>query len=144
MAATYKIRLTPTVGRVRPDQKALHAWMREGGGPIQRDMERRGTNTIMAWRADVPPGLLNQTFRVQPGTSQGWGVTCLAGVGQRTHYLGYYHDGTRPHIIAARPTRKNPHLRFIQNGRVRFAKKVRHPGFRGNPFIERNLAVALR
>lgn len=143
--AGFRVRTTVNAGRVRPDRAKMHAFLRDGGGPIQRDMERRGTNMVQAWRRDVPSGgMLQQTLRQQPGTRNGWGVTCIAGVEGRTPYLGYYHDGTRPHIIRAKPNRKNAHLRFVQGGAVRFAKQVRHPGYRGNPFIDRNLRVALQ
>ncbi|MEV1294436.1 hypothetical protein [Pseudonocardia sp. NPDC049635] len=143
--ATYRVKVGTHVGRVRPDRAKLHAYLRAGGGPVQRDMERRGTNTIQAWRRDVPTGgQLQQTLRQQPGTRTGPGVTCIAGVQGRTNYLGFYHDGTRPHVILPKQNRRNPHLRFVKNGRVVFSKRVRHPGFRGNPFIDRNLHVALR
>lgn len=143
--AGFKVKVNAHSGRVRPDRTKMHAFLRDGGGPIQRDMERRGTNVVQAWRGDVPSGgMLQQTLRQQPGTRSGPGVTCIAGVEGRTKYLGYYHDGTRPHIIQAKKNRPNAHLRFVQNGRVRFAKRVHHPGFKGNPFIDRNLHVALR
>lgn len=41
-------------------------------------------------------------------------------------------DGTRAHIIEVR---RKKALRFVQNGVVRFAKSVRHPGTKPDPFL---------
>lgn len=45
----------------------------------------------------------------------------------------YMNDGTRPHIIAAR---RKKALRFVQGGAVRFAKSVKHPGTKADPYLE--------
>lgn len=37
----------------------------------------------------------------------------------------FLNDGTRPHVIAAKGS---GFLRFVQNGSVRFARRVQHPG----------------
>lgn len=44
--------------------------------------------------------------------------------------------GTRPHIIV--PRRKKA-LRWADNSRFIFAKKVHHPGTKGDPFLEKAL-----
>lgn len=61
-----------------------------------------------------------------------------------SHWLEY---GTKPHTIAARRAKM---LRFVQNGAVRFAYSVHHPGTAERPFMqqardegERDLAYAL-
>lgn len=47
-----------------------------------------------------------------------------------------HHDGTRPHAI--RPKRARV-LRFVQNGRVRYAQRVWHPGTAANRYLTDNL-----
>lgn len=42
--------------------------------------------------------------------------------------------GTKPHIIRAKRAKA---LRFEQNGTVRFAKWVKHPGTKPRPFMQR-------
>ena len=46
------------------------------------------------------------------------------------------HQGTRPHIIL--PVRASV-LRFEIGGKVIFARKVRHPGTRPNPYVKRTV-----
>lgn len=52
-------------------------------------------------------------------------------------YAMSVHEGARSHII--RPRDPNGILRFRQNGRIRYAKMVRHPGQRANPWLYRAL-----
>jgi len=47
-------------------------------------------------------------------------------------YARAVHDGTGPHIIRARNRRA---LRFQLDGRVVYARWVRHPGTRARPFL---------
>lgn len=52
-----------------------------------------------------------------------------------THPYGLYvHEGTSPYII--KPRRKKV-LCFYTNGKWVFAKRVRHPGIKANPYMER-------
>ncbi|MDH6489676.1 hypothetical protein [Streptomyces sp. SAI-127] len=54
-------------------------------------------------------------------------------------------DGTRPHIIRPRRAKGRNNrpaaLRFEVGGDVVFAKLVRHPGTRPNPFLQRALRL---
>lgn len=45
----------------------------------------------------------------------------------------FVHQGTRPHIIE--PVRAKA-LRFEQDGAIRFAQRVQHPGTKADPFID--------
>jgi hypothetical protein len=45
----------------------------------------------------------------------------------------FLESGTKPHIIAARNAKM---LRFVQNGVVRFAKRVQHPGTKALGFMQ--------
>jgi hypothetical protein len=55
-------------------------------------------------------------------------------------YASFYHDGTRPHVIAARPGKK---LRFVRRGNVVYARAVNHPGARGRYNLSRAMRVVL-
>jgi hypothetical protein len=55
-----------------------------------------------------------------------WEINVYAGHGAHVEY------GTGPHII--RP-RKGKYLRFVVNGKVVFAKIVRHPGTAAQPYL---------
>lgn len=54
-------------------------------------------------------------------------------------YAYYVHWGTRPHVI--RPKNKKA-LRWPAGGKFRFAKKVHHPGYKGDPWLVRAAAQA--
>ena len=52
-------------------------------------------------------------------------------------YGPFVHQGTKPHIIEARIAKA---LRwFDADGRIHFAKRVHHPGYKGDPFLFRAL-----
>ena len=64
-----------------------------------------------------------------------WHQVVSAGTsGASTGYAEYVEDGTRPHIIRAKNVR---YLRFVQDGVVRFATQVHHPGTPGTPITGR-------
>lgn len=50
------------------------------------------------------------------------------------------HNGSRRHFI--RPRNPRGFLRFEQNGRIRYAKIVNHPGYKGDPFLTKALRDA--
>lgn len=50
----------------------------------------------------------------------------------RAPYASFVHNGTAPHIIVPR---RRQVLRFVQNGAVRFAPFVQHPGTRRRPYM---------
>lgn len=49
------------------------------------------------------------------------------------------HNGSRAHLIRPRRAR---YLRFQIGGRVVYTKLVRHPGYRGNPFLRDALILS--
>lgn len=46
----------------------------------------------------------------------------------------FVHEPTRPHLITPRRAKA---LHFFHNGQEVFAKSVNHPGYEGDPFMER-------
>ena len=55
-------------------------------------------------------------------------------------YGRFVNDGTAPHIIYPRNAR---FLRFEIQGKVIYAKRVRHPGFIGRKFVELTLSESM-
>lgn len=55
-------------------------------------------------------------------------------------YGRYVNDGTQPHMIFPKNGR---YLRFEIQGRVIYAKRVRHPGFTGRRFVETTLSESI-
>ena len=55
-------------------------------------------------------------------------------------YGRFVNDGTAPHIIYPRNGR---FLRFEIQGKVIYAKRVRHPGFIGRKFVEQTLQESM-
>lgn len=45
----------------------------------------------------------------------------------------FIENGTKPHIIRAKNCK---YLRFKQGGEIRYAKAVKHPGTKANPFLQ--------
>lgn len=85
----------------------------------------------------VKTGLLLSTIRRESGHGPtGPYRDIVAGRSGLTPYLGFHHDGTVPHVIAAR---RKKTLRFIWHGRVVYRRMVHHPGTKGTFFLTRAL-----
>lgn len=52
----------------------------------------------------------------------------------RTDYSPMYYYGSRPHIIRAKPGKT---LHWVSGGQDHFAKSVKHPGYKGDKFVDR-------
>lgn len=61
--------------------------------------------------------------------------------GQRAPHAIFVHWGTKPHVIAPK---KKTTLRWASGGIFHFAKRVQHPGYRGDPWMARAAAQAPR
>jgi len=60
---------------------------------------------------------------------------------QRAPHALFVHWGTRPHVI--KPKNKKA-LRWAGGGGFVFAKSVKHPGYRGDPWLTQAADVAVR
>lgn len=81
--------------------------------------------------APVRTGRLKASIHPDPVNRTGpW--TLESGVSADAPYSAPVHQGARPHIIRPRYARA---LRFEIDGQVVFAKFVRHPGQRAQPFL---------
>ncbi|MCM6777937.1 hypothetical protein NDR87_31435 [Nocardia sp. CDC159] len=96
--------------------------------PIMRRLGRAITTTARR-RVNVRSGRLRSTIghRVTPA-----GPVVRLDVFATARHARYVHDGTRPHVITPR---RAAVLRFEVGGRTVFARRVQHPGYRGNPFL---------
>ena len=66
-------------------------------------------------------------------------------VAARTDYAAFVHDGTRPHVIRPKPTRRRADgkptaLKFKVGGRTVIVRKVNHPGTQPRPWLAAALA----
>lgn len=108
--------------------KALDAAMREGARDATKataEESRRFIQSGAYWTNRT--GKTSASFRVVRFGATGHSVTSNNAI------AGYLETGTRPHVISAKP---GGTLRFVQNGQVRFAKSVRHPGTKPKHFAE--------
>lgn len=113
---------------VRVDAGRIARLLRARGGIVERNLRRR-TARVAAIAERRAPGTMGSyvTWTVETGPRG------LQGVVRCDHpAVRFVHEGTRPHIIRARRARA---LRFTMGGRPTYAKYVRHPGTRANPFL---------
>jgi hypothetical protein len=99
----------------------------ERAAKVQVGKDTRNLHRLI--RTDVHPGPLGPTAEV--------GVTVEPLIG----YAYFHHEGTRPHIIAAKP---GQHLRFRgRGGAMVTVTSVRHPGTKPNKYLSDNLYLAV-
>lgn len=105
------------------------------GGMVAKDLNQRGRRLQqmavrqVGKRTGRLAGSINHVISVD---FRGLNVR----VGSDNRIARLHHDGSRAHVI--RP-RKAKVLRFVQNGQVRYAHRVFHPGTKPNRFLTDNL-----
>lgn len=103
--------------------------------PVFRDVQRRGQNLRRLAVAQVGKETLQLSKSITTRTEiDARGIVNTTGSANRIAYL--HHKGTRPHAITPRRAKV---LRFVQNGRVRYARRVYHPGTKPNKYLTDNL-----
>ena len=126
------------LGNVKIDADDLAAFVRDGGGPVVRDLMRRATNVQTGARALVRKRTRATERSITKRVEIRGGVP-VAIIQATTEYAIYEHDGTRAHLIRAR---RRQALRFPAGGAVVFATVVRHPGTTGSKFLLNALPLA--
>lgn len=104
-------------------------------GIISRDLRKRGERLrLLAMRqAKKKTGRLAGSMTSNVSVSYR-GIQVK--VGSDVKHALMHHQGTRPHVITPKRARA---LRFMQRGRIRYAKRVYHPGTRANRYLTDNL-----
>lgn len=119
-----------------PDPAAIRYVLRGQGGPVWNDISKRTRRAHTMARAQVGKDTRalyrSISYRVSVGSRGGVTGTVVADDPKAL----MHHEGTVPHIIAARKAKS---LRFKSRGRIVYAKVVRHPGTRPNRYLTDSL-----
>lgn len=121
------------------DYAELDYVLKQRGGPVGRDLERRATKVMWAAKAQagIRTGALKLSIHMNHERTP-IGQKML--VGSPLSYALMHHEGTKPHVIVAKPPKM---LRFVSKGKVVFTDIVLHPGTRPNKYLTDNLPLAL-
>jgi hypothetical protein len=120
---------------VRIDASALQRLLGASSGPGAALLRRKAERVAeLARRYSASHGSIPSGIVVGPVQDKSIEVKST-----NPHTL-LVHKGSRRHII--RPRRRGGFLRFTVDGRVVYARLVRHPGYRGDPFLTRALRDA--
>lgn len=119
---------------------AAVARMTNPGGQVDVYTKGKAESIKVKARQIVPvkSGRLRNSIKVQQSHDLKGQFTSGYEVAADAPYAAFVHDGTRPHVIEG-----NPLLVFQVGGTTVFARKVNHPGTRGNPFLLRATQTVL-
>lgn len=117
---------------------AVFALLNEKNGMVGRDLARRGRLVEKAAKKFVgkESGALRNSINSSMQRDSR-GIYCR--VGSPLPYALDHHNGTRRHVITAKPGNV---LRFPSRGRIIFETSVVHPGTRPNPYLLKALPAA--
>lgn len=125
-----------------PEQPGYDEVFKSRNGIVGRDLSARATRVQLAAKAQagVKSGMLKRD--ITKNWIKGRGDDLAISVGSTRDYAWMHHDGTRPHIIRPKNAKL---LRFVaKDGKIVFAKVVRHPGTKANQYLADNLPLAVR
>ena len=121
------------------DYAELDFVLKQRAGHVGRDLERRALKVM--WAAKAQAGIRTGALRLSIHTEhQRTAVGQKFLVGSPLSYALMHHEGTKPHVIVAKPPKM---LRFVSKGKVVFTDIVLHPGTRPNRYLTDNLPLAL-
>lgn len=119
-------------------ESAIFDLLNNKNGPVGRELARRGRKVESAAKKFV--GKESGALRTSINSSMQRdfrGIYCR--VGSSLPYALDHHNGTRRHVITAKP---GGFLRFPSRGRIIFETSVLHPGTRPNPYLLKALPAA--
>lgn len=120
-----------------PDHAGIRFVLRGQGGPVWNNIEKRTRRAHNLARIQVGKDTRDLyrsiSYRVNVGSRGGVVGTVVADDKKAL----MHHQGTVPHIIAARKAKS---LRFKYRGKIVYAKAVRHPGTRPNRYLTDSLS----
>jgi hypothetical protein len=109
--------------------------------PNAQFMRTLALSAVREQKLEAPrrTGNLGRTIRI--GRVSASEAETIAGAS----YAIYVHEGTKPHMIpkAGNTSAKTLRWKTGTGGKVRFAKRVRHPGTKANPFMLRGARKAI-
>ena len=139
------VKLTFDLQNIKIDKAGFdYAFNEPAGAPVGRWMERRGKIATRAAKAKVGvnTGALRTAITMQhdrKGVGRQQQIRIGTGIGgKKRGYALYHHQGTRSHTIRGKSGRL---LSFTVRGRRVYAKAVRHPGTKGNPYLTSTFVV---
>lgn len=121
------------------DNRAMDQLLNSPSGDVGRHMRRIGRLILDGAKRLVRSrsGALKKSLYMRHERSaRGQLVT----VGSNLHYALVQHEGSSPHQIVAH----GRVLRFNHGGRIVYARRVSHPGFRGRNYLTVPLRSAVR
>lgn len=110
-------------------------------GDVGRYMRRISTEIILGAKAMVRVRTGNLRRSIHLIRHERWVRGQLIEVGSNLGYAYLVHEGAHPHLIMPNSGRT---LAFKDHGRVVYAKRVMHPGFRGRKYLTVPMARAVR
>lgn len=119
-----------------PDIAGMFSLTRSPTDLVGVDLAKRGQRLARLARGQVgvKRGRLRSTIHSNLGV-EATGLVVTVGSSSRLALM--HHNGTRPHVIVMQAGNM---LRFSNNGRIAYAREVRHPGTKPNRFLTDNLA----
>lgn len=136
------IKLSYELTNIKIDKVAVDRVFNEPTGDVGKWMRRRGEIALREAKttAGVDSGHLRAALTMKhdrKGVGKMQQVRIGTFTGPRGYAL-YHHEGTKPHIITPKQGRL---LTFTVRGRRVYAKVVKHPGTKGNPYLTRAFRV---
>lgn len=134
----------PGHGDFRINPSGWRADFESPNGIVGRDLYKRAKRVERAAKRDVgvDTGQLRELITTDVQIISRFGLHARVGTWREPveGYSTWHHEGTRPHIIAARPGK---HLQFhARGGAVVYRTAVRHPGTKPNRYLAQNLYLA--
>lgn len=125
---------------IRWNERALDTLLNNPYGDVGRYMRRVGLKILAGAHgmAGMRTGELRRKLYMKQGRQ---GRFQYVEVGSKARHAYMHHQGTKPHQILPESGRV---LRFNVGGRVVYARKVSHPGTRGNEFLTIPMRKAVR
>lgn len=122
-----------------PDRSAIQKLLHGREGAVGKSMYARALRVQASAKRQV--GVRTGRLRRAIHIEMTYRPVTGAYIGSNVRYALLHHEGARAHPIVAKPGRM---LVFRSGGKRVFAKKVLHPGARGNHYLTDALIRAIR
>lgn len=130
----------PVNMQVKLNPAEMQRMLKSPTGMVGTHMQKLATQVILKAKANAPvrSGNLRRSIMVTrwPGPMNSIEVSANISYGLDVH------EGTKAHVIKGNPILKFPSKK--QGGRIVFAKSVKMPAHKGNPFLMKALSQVVR